>query len=220
MHFPNALNTMIQKLYNVISKLCEIAPDKNSISVPHEYLTQKTGLTKTEIDLILENFEVQGLIERLMIYEESPTSVAQQFLQRVDAGGSDMSPNKNTRFSVTEKFHEFIPPDDARDANAQYTYSFTVDPFSLVINDRAIPIKDNTKQSRTLAVIFTDPTKDWQNTEIGELMDMSYKKDGKDIRDIIRAIETRIKTETQITDFFECTMSATKINPAYTQETP
>lgn len=96
--------------------------------------------------------------------------------------------------------------------------SFDEEKSVLLIGAIEVKIQKFSKQYSMLRIIFKDfdcTEKDWQFSEISELLDVQAEFDWKKLYNIADAIRKNIAIETGIKDFFILTTQSLKINPSY-----
>jgi hypothetical protein len=98
------------------------------------------------------------------------------------------------------------------------TASFDPGQCVLSIGTTPIKIQKFSKQYYMLEIIFKNKEnagKDWQFSEIAELIDNEADFDWKKLYNIADAIKKHIAIETGIKDFFMLTTQSVRINPQY-----
>lgn len=85
----------------------------------------------------------------------------------------------------------------------------------LTINHKQCRVRKYSKQYELLKVIFSDIKKDWQYSEIAELIDPADRIVWKTLHNQIMAIGRKIAIDTQIKDFFITTTQSVRINPSF-----
>jgi len=109
-------------------------------------------------------------------------------------------------------------PDAARGEQASCASSFDPEKSVLTVNDQEVKIQKYSKQYYLLNIIFQNfecSFKDWQFSEISELMDMEALFEWKKLYNIADAIRKNVAIATGIKDFFIMTTQSVKINPNY-----
>lgn len=71
------------------------------------------------------------------------------------------------------------------------------------------------KQRDLLRIVFEEPDKDWQFSEIAEKIDPADDYNWKRLYNTAQAINTKIAVDLSIKDFFDTTTQSVKINPKY-----
>ena len=85
----------------------------------------------------------------------------------------------------------------------------------LLIGIKPIKLTKFSNQYHFLKIMFQKPEKDWQYSEISELMDPLNKRPWKQLYDVASAIKSKIAIKTGIEDFLITTTQSTQINKKY-----
>jgi PAS domain S-box-containing protein len=99
--------------------------------------------------------------------------------------------------------------------------SFEEERGVLLVGNAEVKFQKFSKQYYLLQIIFKEKdckNKDWQFSEISEIMDIESKFDWKKLYNVADAIRKNIAIETGIKDFFIRTTQSLKINPSYLKE--
>lgn len=89
---------------------------------------------------------------------------------------------------------------------------FDKDTGILTINDKKIKFSRTSKQFELLRVMFEEPYKDWQFSELCEEMDIGETYYWKNVYNIVKEIQKKISIETGIKNFFDTTTQSVIIN--------
>lgn len=85
----------------------------------------------------------------------------------------------------------------------------------LLIGTKPIKLTKFSNQYHFLKIIFQEPEKDWQYSEISELMDDLNKRPWKQLYNVADAIKKKVATETGIKDFLITNTQSAQINKKY-----
>jgi hypothetical protein len=126
--------------------------------------------------------------------------------------------SKNNDFLRVDKegllhFQVNILPEKSKNQK-KYT-EFDTNKSILKIYDHSIPIRKLSNQYHLLNVIFSESTKDWQYSEIAEIIDKTVEwKSWYNVADAIKK-KIAINTKGEIQDFFITTTQSVQTNPEY-----
>jgi hypothetical protein len=104
---------------------------------------------------------------------------------------------------------------DKQEYETNYKIFFDRDKGILSICNKIVKIQKFSNQYHLLRIIFEDKLKDWQFSEISELVDMAKDFDWKHFYNSAYEIKKKIAIETGIKDFFITTTQSIKINEKY-----
>lgn len=185
----------------LMSKKEEEARKLIQLSGFNEFLVfLKKELTPADISLLWESFHPEGdfgydLIECLglevKIEDELVTFVK-----------TELSHLEDEDIESSNSF-EFIPP------------RFDEEKSELVISQKRCGVRLYSKQYDLLRVIFKEPNKNWQFSEIAEIIDPSDRINWKTLHSQALAINTKIAIKTQIEKFLDTTTQSVRINPVF-----
>ena len=111
-----------------------------------------------------------------------------------------------------------LSSDDRRGNGSVCNASFEPEKGILLIGDKEVRVQKYSKQYYLLNILFKDfdcTSKDWQFSEISELMDMEARFEWKKLYNIADAIRKNVAIASGIRDFFILTTQSIKINPKY-----
>jgi len=95
---------------------------------------------------------------------------------------------------------------------------FDPDKSLLIINGQQIKIRKFSDQYHLLRILFEEKLKDWQFSEIAELIDSEKAFKWKNLYNSANEIKKKIAIETSIKDFFITTTQSIKINEEYLEK--
>jgi hypothetical protein len=111
---------------------------------------------------------------------------------------------------------EILPNVETEDMKVGFQLpEFNGEKSILTIHSKPCHIRKYSKQYELLKVIFSDTKKDWQYSEIAELIDPADRIVWKTLHSQIMAISRKIAIDTQIKDFFITTTQSVRINPTF-----
>jgi len=96
-----------------------------------------------------------------------------------------------------------------------YQTSFNEDKSVLSVCDKDVKIHKFSDQYHLLRILFKDKLKDWQFSEIAELIDREKAFKWKNLYNSANEVKKKIAIETGIKDFFITTTQSIKINEKY-----
>lgn len=123
---------------------------------------------------------------------------------------------------VAKYFTDFIDGENEVNTSTVYINKtfFNEEKSILYIQGEKCKIRKFSKQYEVLRIIFTEPTKDWQLSEISEMVD-SENKDKyhwKTFYNYLDALRRSIIIQINIKDFFILTTQSVKIEPKYLED--
>jgi len=188
------LNTdgLFVNLYDFLGRITELSlPDKNNV----EKIKKDNSAFFTKI----KQYTEQHLAKRKTI-QESPTTKIEII--------------KMPELRIKKKA-EKLSGNNKKTNEINYQTSFNEDKSVLSICNKNIKIRKFSDQYHLLRIVFEDELKDWQFSEIAELIDSEKAFKWKNLYNSANEIKKKIAIETGIKDFFITTTQSIKINEKY-----
>lgn len=126
----------------------------------------------------------------------------------------DFPSPERLRSSVT-RIHNYLLKEIGEPSHESRFFSFDEGKSVLKVGNKEVPIQKFSRQYELLRVIARDKYKDWQFSEISELMGIEALFKWKDLYDVAYTIKKKVALEAGIRDVFITTTQSIKINEKY-----
>lgn len=141
--------------------------------------------------------------------------------EKVEKKKNKKSGELTTKLEITKmpelkiKKLEKLSKSNKKTNEIDYQMSFNEDKSVLSIYNKNVKIQKFSDQYHLLRIVFEDELKDWQFSEIAELIDSEKSFKWKNLYNSANEIKKKIAIETGIKDFFITTTQSIKINEKY-----